>query len=829
MHRSGTSALTRALNLLGCYLPDDLIGAHETNRSGHWEAKAIVALNDRALDSQSSHWSDWAAVSLNWYRSPLYPDFVSQGRAVVQSEFGENRLFVIKDPRLCRLTPFWLDILELEGVHPVFVLPFRNPIEVAESLARRDGIDYTSAVLMWLRHSLDAEHATRGQTRAITTYEQLLQSPEALMFRLQEELGVIWPKSGPAVMGELRRFVAHDLRHHARPDNSVLDNPALSEWVKDTYAIMLRWAANDQHDADFARLDRIREEFDACLPAFAGLAGALQAERVRAEQLADEAGELRHQIDLATQATEGQDSLTSARAAELQGEVERLRSGVIWGDQARTELEERLRKTEAELATTRQALDEAAGLEAQVASLTAKLETAETDVATAQVNRLAEAELTAQIEQSRERVRQLEQDIAAARDALARHGELEAALEARLRQAETDLAASAAALDEARQAEAEVGQLHAQLRDLEAQRDNALSEIARTADMERELAQSNGRAEQLENEIAALKAALAELEGEAAITRSTLLQRSEEVDQTLAELNAAQVRMSNLEGRIAQALDEIERWRAKAIDGDEWVFRLSAERAALEQKLAITEKALADRSTAAARFEAAAQDSAERVRELDTNLRAAQTANAELAARVDQLTRDSDGLQDRLRTAEAAGLDARRMLNERFKEIAQLSAMLAEQADEAAQKAANKDLVVQMDGLREQLRATEAAGHEAGTRLAAAEAESNTFRRERDERFGEIATMTRLLRAAQRTEKHAEWLREVTITLLDRPSWWRLMPRKWVRRKELSRLRGCGLFDDLTYLRNNPDVSEAKFDPLDHYIIHGFSEGRSFQ
>lgn len=775
MHRSGTSALTRALNLLGCYLPDDLIESHETNQSGHWEAKAIVALNDRALDSQSSHWSDWAAVSLNWYRSPIYPDFVSQGRAVVQSEFGENRLFVMKDPRLCRLTPFWLNILELEGVHAVFVLPFRNPIEVAESLARRDGIDYTSALLMWLRHSLDAEHATRGQTRAITTYEQLLQSPEALMVRLQEELGVIWPKSGPTVMGELRRFVAHDLRHHARPDNSVLDNPALSEWVKDTYAIMLRWAANDQRDGDYARLDRIRKEFDACLPAFAGLAGALQTERARAGELADEAGELRRQIALAAQATEDQGGLTSARVAELQDEVERLRSGVIWGDKARNELEERLRKSEAELASARQALDKAAELEAQVASLTARLETAETDVETAQANRLAEAKLTAQIEQSREQIGQLEQDIAAAREELAQHGELEAALEERLYQAEADLAASIAALDEAKQAEAQVGQLHEQLRELEILRDNAL------------------------NESAALKAALGELEGEAAITRSTLLQRSEEVDQTLAELNAAQARISNLEGRIAQALDEIERWRSKANDGDEWVFRLSAERAALEQKLAFSEKTLADRSTAAARFEAAAQDSAERGRELDVNLRAAQTANAELVARVDRLTRDSDGLQDRLRAAETAGLDARRMLDERFKEIAQLSAMLGAQADEAS------------------------------TKLATTEAERNTFRRERDERFGEIATMTRLLQAAQRTEQHAAWMREVSIALLERPSWWRLMPRKWVRRKELARLRGCGLFDDHTYLRNNPDVAEAQFDPLDHYIIHGFNEGRSFQ
>lgn len=697
MHRSGTSALTRALNLLGCYLPENLIGAHETNQSGHWEPRAVVLLNDRALSSQGSDWSDWAEVSPNWYRSPPYSDFVRQGQAVVQAEFGENQLFAIKDPRICRLVPFWLDVLGRENVRPVFVLPFRNPIEVAESLARRDGIDHTSALLMWLRHSLDAEYATRGHTRAITTYEQLLETPEALMARLQDKLGVIWPKSGAAMMGELRRSVTHDLRHHARSQHAVLDNPALSEWVKSTYSIMLRWAGDEPGDHDLAELDRIRAEFDACLPAFAGLASALQSERARAKQLAAEIGELRREADRAQQF--GGEPAGEADSA-LTKEIERLRSGVIWGDKARNELEERLR------------------------------------------------------------------------------------------QAEADLASSNAALEQARQAEVEVGHLSDRLQALGA-----------------ELGTSQGRAAELENELAGLRASLQDVENDAAVTRSTLAQRSEEVDQTLRELNSAHVRIGNLEGRISQALEEIDRWRAKAGEADEWVFRLSADRAALEQKLAYSERALAERTTAAARAEAASQDNAERARQVDAELRAAQAANMDLAAQVEQLTLASGSLQERLNQAEATARDARQMLDGRFREIAQLSAMLAEQAEG---KAAGDELAnVQVE-------------------LLAAERARDGFKRERDERFGEIAAMTRLFKAAERGERHAEWMREITIVLLDTPVWWRLMPRKWVRRKELARLKGRGLFDGAAYLSNNPDVAAAQFDPLDHYIIHGFNEGRSF-
>jgi hypothetical protein len=39
MHRSGTSALTRAINLAGVPLPNDLKGASPNNQDGFWELK----------------------------------------------------------------------------------------------------------------------------------------------------------------------------------------------------------------------------------------------------------------------------------------------------------------------------------------------------------------------------------------------------------------------------------------------------------------------------------------------------------------------------------------------------------------------------------------------------------------------------------------------------------------------------------------------------------------------------------------------------------------------------------------------------------------------
>ena len=58
MHRSGTSALTRVLNLLGLDAGRDvLMGASESNPTGHWEVERLTSFNDRLLDDRGGRWS----------------------------------------------------------------------------------------------------------------------------------------------------------------------------------------------------------------------------------------------------------------------------------------------------------------------------------------------------------------------------------------------------------------------------------------------------------------------------------------------------------------------------------------------------------------------------------------------------------------------------------------------------------------------------------------------------------------------------------------------------------------------------------------------------
>lgn len=58
MHRSGTSALARVLNLAGLHLPSDLLEPNQDNPLGYWEPKNIVKINNQLLQQFDRHWAD---------------------------------------------------------------------------------------------------------------------------------------------------------------------------------------------------------------------------------------------------------------------------------------------------------------------------------------------------------------------------------------------------------------------------------------------------------------------------------------------------------------------------------------------------------------------------------------------------------------------------------------------------------------------------------------------------------------------------------------------------------------------------------------------------
>jgi hypothetical protein len=251
MHRSGTSALTRAISLLGAALPDHLIeGRVGDNEPGFWEGRAVVDLNQQILDAAGSWWAGWQRIDTD--SLPERASVIERIRSVVREELaGAGDLLVIKDPRISRLLPLWTEALTQERYRTVHVVTVRPPQEVAASVGRRNGLGERASALSWLAHTLDAELFTQGQPRVFVSFTRLIDDWRREMTRVSDVLGVCWPRAYDDVAPEVDRFIDPGLRHR-----SITPLAA----VEPVYAIVQRWCLGDERPEDRGELDRWRHQ-----------------------------------------------------------------------------------------------------------------------------------------------------------------------------------------------------------------------------------------------------------------------------------------------------------------------------------------------------------------------------------------------------------------------------------------------------------------------------------------------------------------------------------------------------------------------------------------
>lgn len=263
MHRSGTSAITRVLSLMGADLPARIHAAAPDNVAGFWEPIEVVQTHDMLLEAVGSTWDDVSAIDRRWFDTPTARGYEDRLLAALEANYGDSALFVLKDPRICRLLPLWLRTLARAEVKPSFVIPIRHPTEVVDSLRRRNGFSASKSLLLWLRHVLEAERETRAHPRAFITYDRLLQDWRSVTARIAEELALSLSASHRSSF-EIERFLSPDLRHHVQSGDAVCSAASVAPLTEQVYAVVRRLArsAADAAPSDLDLLDAIGGELD---------------------------------------------------------------------------------------------------------------------------------------------------------------------------------------------------------------------------------------------------------------------------------------------------------------------------------------------------------------------------------------------------------------------------------------------------------------------------------------------------------------------------------------------------------------------------------------
>jgi GT2 family glycosyltransferase len=261
MHRSGTSALTRVLNLLGVELGGSLMRPAAGNETGFWEHQDVVKIHATLLKALGMTWDDPRRLPDGWLESDAAHDAVEALLARLSEDFTNVSLWGVKDPRMCRFLPLWQKIFATLGAKPGYVILLRHPLEIVRSLHQRNHMTTSRGLLLWLRHTLEAEAGTRESARVLVRYSDLMSDWQPVATRISDALGISLDLKSPKAAAAIKSFIRPSMRHYSLDAGALAEDQRLMHWAGEAHQA-LETAADGDTSGLADTLDQISRELD---------------------------------------------------------------------------------------------------------------------------------------------------------------------------------------------------------------------------------------------------------------------------------------------------------------------------------------------------------------------------------------------------------------------------------------------------------------------------------------------------------------------------------------------------------------------------------------
>ena len=362
MHRSGTSLVTKSLEVVGVELGTQLIPAADDNPKGFFEDEDCVKLNEAILASMDLRWDIPTLMLEQDLSSQSLLPYVKDAAYLLKTKLKNSNYFALKDPRFCLLLPVWIAAAKMVNIDPSFVITVRNPLEVAHSLWNRNQFEYQKGLDLWMTHnfSLIDFLLEDSSKRIVVSYENLLSNPQQQLSRLAKFVNKTatietYQKSIDEFSAN---FVDIDLAH-SQSDGSdlteltavntqlielyqVLDGFANGQWSKQKahkvhqsinplaiesslYRNQLRYFNKDIHQALGKQYHQLEDKFKED---YADLRSQATEYKITVEQKQQYIERLQAQSEQKIQDLEGKLSQSHDKNAELESDLQQL-SGIV--------------------------------------------------------------------------------------------------------------------------------------------------------------------------------------------------------------------------------------------------------------------------------------------------------------------------------------------------------------------------------------------------------------------------------------------------------------------------------------------------------------------
>jgi len=344
MHRSGTSAVTRVVNLLGAKIGDRLVPPGYDNPSGFWENATAVEINEQLLRDLGRTWYDMREMPDDWMETAAAAKALDLARKFIRRDLGGSRFCALKDPRICLTVPLWIKAFESLKFEVDCLFVVRDPREVVESLHRRNDWPRSPLYLMWVQYLLEAEAATRGHHRVMVSYDQMLDDWRTCAERVAKELHLAWPVKPDDAATAIDAYLDRDQRHHRADDKMEADSDEMPALVRSLHGACLKTAADK---SGWNTIAGLRSNFRKAAELYAERVDTVLTEKWSAEaraqtaesQLAEHES-MEQVLQQVTQASRDALEVRLARLDERAANVEKLvqsesaERAARWSDQA---------------------------------------------------------------------------------------------------------------------------------------------------------------------------------------------------------------------------------------------------------------------------------------------------------------------------------------------------------------------------------------------------------------------------------------------------------------------------------------------------------------